>query len=144
MDKSYVFDTSAIFTYTAEELGSDIVYSILSSAKKGKSIIYISFISFMELYYITWQKKNESFAKELIILVKSLPIQRVDSSERITLSAGWIKANHRLSVADSFIVATALEKNAVLVHKDPELKPISKYIETVELPYKQIKNKIKN
>ena len=141
MDKSYVFDTSAIFTYTVEELGSDIVYSILSSAKKGKSIIYISFISFMELYYITWQKKNEGSAKELIVLVKSLPIQRVDSNERITLSAGRIKANYKLSVADSFIAATAIEKDAILVHKDPELKPISKYIEILELPYKNIKNK---
>lgn len=141
MDNSYVLDTSAIFTFTGSESGSEIIEDILNFAKKGKSIIYISFISFMELYYITWQRKNESSAKELIILVKSLPIQKVDSNERITLSAGWIKANHRLSVADSFIVATAIEKNAILVHKDPEFKPVSKYIEILELPYKHIKNR---
>lgn len=90
----------------------------------------------MELYYVTWQAKSEDAAKELIILVKSLPVHRVDSNERITLSAGRIKANHSLSVADAFIAATAIDKGAALVHKDPELKVISKYTETLELPYK--------
>ena len=140
MAKSYVLDTSAIFTLTKAEDGSDMVEKILSLAKKGKCIVYLSFISFMELYYITWQEKSEDTAKELIILVKSLPVQRVDSNERVTLLAGRVKANHRLSVADSFIVATAIDKGAVLVHKDPELEVISNYVETLELPYKRKKS----
>jgi hypothetical protein len=73
--KSYVLDTSALFTLTKGEDGSDTVEDILISAKKGKCHVYLSFISFAELYYITWQEKGESAAKELIILVKSLPAQ---------------------------------------------------------------------
>ncbi|MDP3260822.1 MAG: type II toxin-antitoxin system VapC family toxin [Thermodesulfovibrionales bacterium] len=136
MSKSYVLDTSAIFTFTKAEEGSDVVEDILKMAKKGKDSVYLSFASFMELYYVTWQEKSEDAARELIILVKSLPVHRVDSNERLTLSAGRLKANHRLSVADAFIAATAIEKGAVLVHKDPELEVISKYTETIELPYK--------
>lgn len=139
MAKGYVLDTSAIFTLTKGEDGSDEVEDILHLAKKGKNSVYLSFVSFMELYYVTWQEKSEDVAKELIILVKSLPVHMVDSNERITLSAGRIKANYRLSVADAFIAATAIDKGAVLVHKDPELKVISKYIETLELPYKSLK-----
>ena len=136
MSKSYVLDTSAIFTFTKAEEGSDVVEDILKMAKKGKDSVYLSFVSFMELYYVTWQEKSEDADRELIILVKSLPVHRVDSNERLTLSAGRLKANHRLSVADAFIAATAIEKGAVLVHKDPELEVISKYTETIELPYK--------
>lgn len=136
MAKSYVLDTSAIFTLTKAEDGSDVVEDILRLAGKGKNLGYLSFVSFMELYYVTWQEKSEDAARELIILVKSLPVHRVDSNERLTLSAGRLKANHRLSVADAFIAATAIEKGAVLVHKDPELEVISKYTETIELPYK--------
>ena len=136
MAKSYVLDTSAILTLTKAEDGSEVVEDILNLAKKGKNTAYLSFASFMELYYVTWQEKGEDAAKELIILVKALPVHMVDSNERITLSAGRIKANHRLSVADAFIAATAIDKNAVLVHKDPELEVISKYTETLELPYK--------
>lgn len=139
MAKTYLLDTSAVFTLTKGEDGSDTVADILTLAKAAKCVVLMSFASFMELYYITWMAQGESSAKELIILVKSLPVQRVDSSERITLSAGRIKALHRLSVADAFIAATAIDNNATLVHKDPELKVIANYTETLELPYKKKK-----
>ncbi|MBI5360279.1 MAG: type II toxin-antitoxin system VapC family toxin [Planctomycetes bacterium] len=137
MDKAYLLDTSAIFAYTKGEPGSNDIEHILLLAQKEKCTVYISFISLTELYYITWQAKDESSAKELIMLVKSLPVQIVNSTEKIALSAGRIKANHRLSVADAVIAATAIDKNAVLVHKDPELKPIAQYVKTVELPFKE-------
>ena len=136
MAENYVLDTSAIFTLTKGEDGSDTVEDILYLAGKGKCTVNLSFASFMEIYYITWMAKGESAAKELIILVKSLPVQKIDSNERITLSAGRIKALHRLSVADAFIAATAIDRKSVLVHKDPELKVISQYTEILELPYK--------
>lgn len=137
MSKNYVLDTSAIFTLTKGEDGSNTVENILTLAGKGKCTGYVSFASFMEIYYITWMTKGESAAKELSVLVKSLPLQRVDSNERLTLSAGRIKALHRLSVADAFIAATAIDRNAILVHKDPELKVISQYTDMLELPYKK-------
>ena len=136
MAENYVLDTSAIFTLTKGEDGSDTVEDILNLAGKGKCTVNLSFASFMEIYYITWMAKGESAAKELIILIKSLPVQKIDSNERITLSAGRIKALHRLSVADAFIAATAIDRKSVLVHKDPELKVISQYTEILELPYK--------
>lgn len=139
MAESYVLDTSAIFTLTRDERGRDTVEDILISAQKGKCRVYLSFISLMEIYYITWQEKSESSAKELVILVKSLPVEIMESSERIALSAGRIKANHKLSVADALIAATAMDKGAVLVHKDPELEAVSDYIETRQLPYKRRK-----
>lgn len=82
MSKNYVLDTSAIFTLTKGEDGSNTVENILTLAGKGKCTGYVSFASFMEIYYITWMTKGESAAKELSVLVKSLPLQRVDSNER--------------------------------------------------------------
>jgi hypothetical protein len=38
--KSYILDTSALFTLTSGEDGSDMVEDILISAKKGKCHIY--------------------------------------------------------------------------------------------------------
>lgn len=136
MDRSYVFDTSAIFVYTESGEGSDRVENILTLASKGRCEIFISFISLMEIYYVSWQNKGEDIAKESVVLVKSLPIQIVESNERLILSAGRIKANHKLSVADAIVAATAIERSAVLVHKDPELEAVSKYVKTLSLPYK--------
>ena len=136
MDKAYVLDTSALFTHIDEEEGYDKVEDILRLGHKNKCQIYLSFASLAEIYYISWQEKSEDTAKELVVLVKSLPIQIIDSNERITLSAGRLKAIHRLSLADAFVAATAIDKAAVLVHKDPELEVISKYTKIFSLPYK--------
>lgn len=134
MDRNYLLDTSAIFVYTESDEGSDRVENILTLAKKGRYEIFVSFISLMEIYYVSWQRKGEDIAKESVVLVKSLPIQIVESNERLILSAGRIKANHKLSVADAIVTATAIEKSAVLVHKDPELEAVSKYVKTLSLP----------
>ena len=137
MAKRFVLDTSAIFAFTQNEEGSDSVADILSQATRGKVVVYLSFISVMEIYYVTWQVKGESLAKELIVLLNALPLELVDSHPRLTLAAGRIKARHRLSVADAFVGATAVEKQATLVHKDPELAPLSAYVELLNLPYKK-------
>lgn len=141
MSKSYVLDTSAIFTLTKAEDGCGTVEEIIDKSKRNTASVYLSFITLTELYYITWQKKNESAAKELIILVKSLPVQIVNSNERLALAAGKIKASNKLSIADAYVAATAEDKSAVLVHKDPELEVVSNRIRTVELPYKKSKTK---
>jgi ribonuclease VapC len=137
MAKSYVFDTSVLLAFTEAEEGSDTIDKILKAAKRGEDVVYLSFISFMEIYYVTWQARGENVAKELIVLLESLPLLKVHSTDRIVLSAGRIKANHRLSVADAFIVATAMEKESILVHKDPEFIIASRYVETMPLPFKK-------
>lgn len=136
LDKNYVFDTSAIFVYTKSEEGVDTVEEILCLSSRERCNLYMSFISLMEIYYVSWQQKGKDIARELVVLIKSLPIQIVESNERLILQAGYLKANHRLSVADAIIAATAIEKSAVLVHKDPELENLSGYIKILKLPYK--------
>ena len=130
-----MLDTSAIFVYLESEDGADEVEKILTFARKNKCKVFISFISLMEVYYIVWQRKGEDVAKEAIVLIKSLPIEIVESKERLILSAGRIKANHKLSVADAIVAATAIEKSASLVHKDSELEPVSQYVKTLKLPH---------
>ena len=135
MVKNHILDTSALLAYLQSEDGSKTIEEILITARRSNHV-YISFITLMELYYIIWQEQGEHKAKEILVLLKSLPIQVVESNHRITLTAGRIKASHKLSVADAFIVATAIEKEAMLVHKDPELESISQYVEILTLPYK--------
>ena len=135
MDKNYVLDTSAIFAYIESEEDIDAVEKILTLARKDKCRIFMSFISLMELYYVTWHRKGEDIAREIVVLIKSLPIEIVESTERLILSAGRIKANHKLSVADAIVTATAIEKSATLVHKDSELESVSRYVTTLKLPF---------
>lgn len=136
MAKAYVIDTSALFAFIQDEEGADRVERILKAASSHDNPVYISFISIAELYYVTWQEEGESAAKEIIVLVKSLPLSVIESCERLTLLAGRIKATCRLSLADAFIAATASQMSATLIHKDPEFGQAAPYISAESLPYK--------
>jgi predicted nucleic acid-binding protein len=57
-------------------------------------------------------------------LLDSFPLQWVSCDLNILEAASRIKASDGLSVADSWIAATATEYGATLVHKDPEFEPL--------------------
>jgi predicted nucleic acid-binding protein len=138
-NKPVVLDTSALVAFIQNEAGADRVEEILKSARNGTCEVYISFITLAEMYYVTWQEEGRSAALEMIVLMKSLSLNIVESMERLTLLAGSIKANHRLSLADAFIAATASHVGGILIHKDPEIEQIKDIVSTENLPYKSSK-----
>lgn len=138
MSKNYVLDTSALIAFIHNEYGSDAIQKILDDARRQKVHVYVSFMTFTEVYYMIWRYKGEEAAKDVMVTMEAMPLECVHSNHQLSLNAGRIKANYKLSLADAFIAATAIEKQAILIHKDPELEPMAKYVETVRLPYKKI------
>ena len=136
MNKGHVLDTSAIFAFIRNEQGSDTIQKILDDARKQRVRVYVSFMTFTEVYYMIWRYKGEEAAKDVMVTMDAMPLECVHSNNQLSLSAGKIKATHKLSIADAFIAATAIEKQAILVHKDPELEPMTRYVQTIQLPYK--------
>ncbi len=133
---AYVFDTSAWLTLIEDEAGTDVVESILEKANAGSVEILVSFMSFMEVFYITLQERDIEEAQTRLSLMASLPIARAESTVSLSISAARLKAKHRMSVADAWIAALAQEKGATLVHKDPEFEQIEDALEMLKLPYK--------
>ncbi len=135
-NSTYVLDTSALLSLIEDEVGADVVQTLLEQARTGDIIILLSFMSFMEVYYITLQERDLEEALARIDLITALPVLRVESTESLSILAAEIKAAHRLSVADAWIAALAKERGAILVHKDPEFEQVEKIIEVLCLPYK--------
>ena len=136
----YVLDTSALLTFMEDEAGAEQVQELLEKAKRGEVILLVSFMSFMEVYYMSLQERGQEEAQERVTLVAALPMLRVESSESLGVQAGAFKAAHRLSVADAWIAALAQERDATLVHKDPEFEQVESTIKVVRLPYKASSN----
>lgn len=136
MEHIYVFDTSAWLTLIEDEDGADTVHDLLNKAKTGDVVIFASFMSFMEVYYITLQERDAKEAEERVNLMSLLPVWRIESDQSLGLRASEIKALHRLSVADAWIAGLAKNRNAVLVHKDPEFEQIETIVQVLKLPYK--------
>jgi predicted nucleic acid-binding protein len=108
----------------------------LEQARDGEAVVFVSFMSFMEVYYITLQERDEKEALARVNLIAVLPVLRVESNEALNVMAAEFKAAHRLSVADAWIAALSKERDATLVHKDPEFKQVEDEIQVLELPYK--------
>ncbi len=138
---TYVLDTSALLTLIEDEAGADVVQTLLEQARTGDIAILLSFMSFMEVSYITLQERGLEEALARIDLMTALPVLRVESTESLSILAAEIKAAHRLSLADAWVAALAKERGAILVHKDPEFEQIETLIEVLRLPYKGMRGK---
>jgi len=136
LNKEYLLDTSAIFAFTDNEEGADVMEDLLDKAKRRQVTLYISMMTAMELYYVTLGEGNEKEADELLLLVRSLPIMELPLEDRLLLSAAKFKARYKISVADAWIAATAAVRNLTLIHKDPDFERLKEEISTLPLPYK--------
>lgn len=133
---SYLFDTSALLALRYDEAGADRVETLLRAGHSGKALCLVSFMSRMEYFYNIWRGEGKGTALQAHLQLKALPLSQIDPTESLLLLAGEIKATYPLSLADSWIAATAIEKRAVLVHKDPEFEPLKGRITLEALPYK--------
>src|SRR5215207_3118456 len=96
--------------------------------------IYVPFIAMMEVQY----KLMREFPQELdtrMALVASWPINVVESDPQWRELAAIVKAPGRISTADAWAAALALQNDAVLVHKDPEFEKVAD-LQELRLPYK--------
>ena len=133
---SYVLDTSAILAFTEGEPGAEVVRNILRKTERGKARTFVSFMTFMEAFYRIWQLRGKESAEEIFVLLAALPMRRVDVDDDLIRLSGEIKALYRLSLADAWIIATALKEEALLVHKDPEFEQVKGRVDLFALPYK--------
>lgn len=133
----YLLDSSAFFALFEDEAGAATVQELLDKAQKGDIIIFSSFVSYTEVFYVTCQEEGEEEAQRRVNQMKRLTIKRVDSSEELGLIAGKLKATEKISFADAWVAATAIMLDAILVHKDPEFEALEDELEMLKLPYKK-------
>jgi predicted nucleic acid-binding protein len=131
--RSFLLDTSALFSLLEDEDGSDRVESILRSEK-----VYLPWVALLEVHYVSHQERGEDVANYRLALLKKLDAEIIwQHDEPALLLASRFKATHRLSLADALIAGIALRLNAILVHKDPELEALDGAVDLEALPYKQ-------
>lgn len=133
--ETFVLDTSALLCLKENEPGASDVEAILRQHGK-KDAVFICFMSIMEMAYILEQEQGEAVARQGVLQLKQLPLRVVESDETLGLSAARFKAEHKLSVADAWIAATAQRLGATLVHRDSEFEPLAPFIRLRALPPK--------
>ena len=116
----YVLDTSALLALRDNESGADEVANVLYQARQGKAECFACFMSLMEVFYRVWKDESELEGRLAYQQCLALPIVWIHEQASLLEKAAEVKATQQLSLADAWIVATALLQGAELMHKDPE------------------------
>ena len=135
--KRFLLDTSAILTLRDDEPGADRVAEVLGLANRGKAKCYGCFITLMEVFYRVWRDEGKAAGQLAYQQCLALPIEWLSNSEALLAKAAEYKAVYPLSIADAWIAACASEQGAVLLHKDPEFKPLPVVQELLPLKAKK-------
>jgi len=137
----YVLDTSALLTLHYNEAGSDRVADLLVLAlepetpAQTKVAVFACFMSLMEVLYRVWKTEGEAAGRVAYAACQALPVIWVHETPALLELAASLKARYPMSLGDAWIAATALQCDAVLVHKDPEFEAVPA-LQQEALPYK--------
>lgn len=122
--KRFLLDTSALLTLRDDEAGAGRVAEVLGLASSGKAKCLGCFITLMEVYDRVWRDEDKAAGQLAYQQCLALPIEWISNSEALLAKSAECKALFPLSIADAWIAACAAERVAVLMHKDPECKPL--------------------
>ena len=125
-----VLDSWALMAFFEDEPAADVVEDMLDQASRDRHRLYLTAMNWAEVYYSMMRAVSQEVAETHADRIATLPIEVVGISDDLKLArqAAIIKANYRLSLADAFAAALAMEKKAELVTGDPEFKQLEKEI----------------
>ena len=124
MTMKIVLDSHAVLAYINDEPAAEKVQEYLDLGREEKAKLYMNVVNLGEVYYVLSRRKGVDVANIAMALLKKKPITFIIADERLALMAGRIKAFHKLSYADAFAAATAIDLDAVLLTGDDEFRSV--------------------
>ncbi|BCB96665.1 twitching motility protein PilT [Dissulfurispira thermophila] len=122
MKRKILLDSYALLAYLKKEDNYKKVMELLNLAPNDCFII-MNEINVGESYYIIARERGIKQADYFIeTILPNLPIDIISNSFNQIIDASKIKADHPISYADCFVVATAIREKAIIVTGDPDFK----------------------
>lgn len=86
-------------------------------------------INIGETFYILARERGLDQAEYFInAILPNLPITRIGNTLKEVIEAAKIGAQHPISYADCFVVATAIREKASIITGDPDFKHVEKIV----------------
>lgn len=122
--KVLVLDTWAIIAYYEDEPAGEHVAHLIAEANDNATPLWMSVINAGEVWYVIARRTSPADADATINELHKLGIQFDNAEWKISRQAAVFKSKHKMSYADAFAAALALQKNAHLVTGDKEFKQV--------------------
>lgn len=133
-NRTFILDSFAMLAYLAGEPGMPYVRSILRDAECGNCRVLLSLINLGEVLYITEREAGIARAREALAGIEQLPIHLLPVERDAVLAAAHVKARFRVSYADAFAVAAALQHDGIVVTGNPEFHTVERLVSLEWLP----------
>lgn len=134
MPERLTFDSEPILAFFLGETGGEIVSDCLTKIQRKEMEGFINVINLAEVYYVLY-RLNPLMADEACRALSHLGMTVLPvEDDNLWRNAAKIKAQHSLSLADAFAVATAeKQKSALVVGSDKEFDGLDvKFLKTRE------------
>lgn len=119
--KRVVFDAFAVIAWLEGEREAEFVAALMREVQTGRTWGGVCAMNLGEVYYTTARRHGQGRADAYLHYLTALPWVLIPASNDLTWRAARLKAAHRISYADAFALACAIEREAALVTGDPEL-----------------------
>ena len=122
--RAYVLDSWAVLAYLEDEPAGESVANLIIEANETGQPIYISTVNAGEVWYILAREVSESAADQALEELSHLGVQMAEATWPLARAAAIFKAKGKISYADCFAAALALEKKAELITGDKEFRQV--------------------
>lgn len=127
--QNYILDACALISLFDDEKGADIVENLIVQAKNNEITISMNAANLIEAYYDRIRKVGVEQADIAIqTIYDTFPVTIIENlNPDIVREAARLKADGKMSFADTILVATAIYYEATIVTCDHiELEPIER------------------
>ncbi len=131
--KRYVLDSFALISFFEDEPGADLMEQKLLELVSGEAQGWMSVVNWGEVYYTTYREQGSDVAEQVLLQMRSYPIEIVNADIELTKEAATFKGRYRIAYADCFAAALARKKKAILITGDPEFRQLENDLEILWL-----------
>ena len=128
-----VLDSHALIALLFGERGCEKVTALLERAAEAERPALVCAANWAEVGYTVTRKAGAEGWRQARDRLLGLPIKIIDVGQDLAERAGELKVPGRMSLADCFAAALAIELGADLVTGDPEFKAVEDRLRIVWL-----------
>lgn len=123
-EERYIFDSHALLKFFQKEEGYEKVVELLEIIRKNNLVKYLNVINLGEIIYCTKREFGEQNKIEVLAHIERLNFTILHIPNSLALKSAEYKAEYPISYADCFVLASAVEQNAIIVTGDPDFKKV--------------------
>jgi uncharacterized protein len=131
--KAAVLDSYALLAFLFGERGHQRVLDLLQRMATASQTLLVAAPNWAEVRYVSQRKVGGARWGEARDKLLGLPLEIIPADQTLAEIAGEIKATRRMSLADCFAAALAMQRRAELYTGDPEFRQVEKDISIIWL-----------